>query len=147
VVGRIVRIVEGPIDTEAALKAVREPHNGGLATFYGSTRDNTANKRVARLFYEAYEPMAVAKMEEIAQKIDKKWGVTDIILIHRIGEVPIGEISVFVATGSAHRHEAFCACRFAIDTLKETVPIWKKEFFHDGEVWVGQTPSVQDISK
>ena len=138
---KIVRIVEGPIDFNEALAAVRSPRNGGLATFYGSTRDNSDGKAVERLFYEAYEPMAVAKMDAIAAEIAETWGVTDIAMVHRIGEVPIGEVSVFIAAGSAHRDEAFSACRFAIDTLKETVPIWKKEFFDDGEVWVGQTPS------
>ena len=138
---RIVKIVEGQIDFHEALDAARSPRNGGLATFYGSTRDNSEGKSVQRLFYEAYKPMAVAKMEEIADQIHEKWGVADLAMVHRIGEVPIGEVSVFIAAGSAHRAEAFSACRFAINTLKETVPIWKKEFFDDGEVWVGQTPS------
>ena len=141
---RIVKIVEGQIDFHEALDAVRSPRNGGLATFYGSTRDNSEGKSVHRLFYEAYKPMAVAKMDEIADQIRDKWGVEDIAMVHRIGEVPIGEVSVFIAAGSAHRVEAFAACRFAIDTLKETVPIWKKEFFDDGEVWVGQTPSARE---
>ena len=144
---KIVKIVEGPIDSDEALAAVRGPGNGGLATFYGSTRDNSDGKAVQRLFYDAYEPMAVAKMEAIAEEIAKKWGVTDIAMVHRIGEVPIGEVSVFIAAGSAHRDEAFSACRFAVDTLKETVPIWKKEFFDDGEVWVGQTPSDRETGE
>ncbi len=138
---KIVEIVKGPIDFDEALAAARSPRNGGLATFYGSTRDNSDGKPVQRLFYEAYEPMAVAKMEAIAEEIAERWGVTDIAMVHRVGEVPIGEVSVFIATGSAHRDEAFSACRFAIDTLKDTVPIWKKEFFDDGEAWVGQTRS------
>ncbi len=138
---RLVKIVEGQIDFHEALDIVRSPRNGGLATFYGSTRNNSDGKPVQRLFYEAYEPMAVAKMEEIADEIYEKWEVADLAMVHRIGEVPIGEVSVFIAAGSAHRAEAFSACRFAIDTLKETVPIWKKEFFDDGDVWVGETPS------
>jgi len=140
-VARLVKIVEGPIDFEEALEAVGSPANGGVATFYGSTRDSSDGKPVHKLFYEAYEPMALKKMEGIADEISRRWGVSDLAMVHRIGEVPIGEVSVFIAVGSAHRAEAFAACRYAIDTLKETVPIWKKEYFEDGEVWVGETPS------
>ena len=138
---RLIKIVDGRIDIEEALEAVRSPGNGGLASFYGSTRDNSEGKRVHRLFYEAYEPMATTKMNEIADEIADQIGVQDLAMVHRIGEVPIGEVSVFVAAGSGHRAAAFAACRFAIDTLKETVPIWKKEFFDDEEVWVGEAPS------
>lgn len=138
---RLIRIVEGPLDFAEALAAVRAPGNGGVATFYGSTRDSSEGKPIGKLFYEAYAPMALAKMGQIADEVAARWKVNDLAMVHRIGEVPIGEVSVFIAAGAAHRAEAFAACRHAIDALKETVPIWKKEFFEDGEVWVGQTPA------
>ena len=135
--GRLVKIVDGPLDFEEALSVVRGPGNGAAVTFVGTTRDHSEGKSVLKLLYEAYEPMAAAKMEEIAERIGDEWGLDDVAIVHRIGEVPIGEASVVIACASPHRADAFAACRYAIDTLKQIVPIWKKEFFEDGEVWVG----------
>lgn len=139
--GRLIKITNGPISVDESLKHVEAASNGGLVTFAGSTRSSTRSKNVKHLFYEAYVPMARSEMVKIADFIAENLGVQDIAMIHRIGKVPIGEISVLIAAASPHRAEAFKACRYAIDTLKDTVPIWKKEFFEDGEVWVGETPS------
>lgn len=137
---RLIRVVEGTIDFDEALAAVAAPENGGVATFRGDTRNHSEGNSVEKLFYEAYEPMASEKMNEIADQIEERWQVRDFAMIHRVGEVPIGEASVFIVAAAPHRAEAFAACRYAIDTLKQTVPIWKKEYFEGGEMWVGETP-------
>jgi molybdopterin synthase catalytic subunit len=117
---------------------VEHPGAGALALFSGVVRDQTGGRRVKFLEYEAHGPMALAKMREIAEAIRRRWPtITRIALLHRIGRLEIGESSVMIGVSSPHRAQAFEACRFAIDTLKETVPIWKKEHFEDGEVWVG----------
>jgi molybdopterin synthase catalytic subunit len=119
-------------------RAVEHPGAGALALFSGVVRDQTGGRRVKFLEYEAHGPMALAKMREIGAAIRSRWPtITRIALVHRIGRLEIGESSVMIAVSSPHRAQAFEACRFAIDTLKETVPIWKKEHFEDGEVWVG----------
>jgi molybdopterin synthase catalytic subunit len=118
--------------------AVEHPGAGALALFSGVVRDQTGGRRVKFLEYEGHRPMALAKMREIGAAIRSRWpAVTRIALLHRIGRLEIGESSVMIAVSSPHRAVAFDACRFAIDTLKETVPIWKKEHFEDGEIWVG----------
>ena len=119
-------------------QAVEHPGAGGIALFSGVVRDQTGGRRVKFLEYEGHRPMALAKMREIGAAIRSRWPtITRIALVHRIGRLEIGESSVMIAVSSPHRAQAFEACRFAIDTLKETVPIWKKEHFEDGEVWVG----------
>ena len=133
---RLIRIVEETINFEEALSAVAAPENGGVATFRGDTRNHSEGQTIEKLFYEAYEPMASAELNTIADEIEKRWQVHNIAIIHRVGEVPIGEASVFIVAASPHRAEAFAACRYAIDTLKQTVPIWKKEYFQGGEVWI-----------
>ena len=139
--GRLIKITDGPISIDEGLRQVASHSNGGIVTFTGSTRSSTKDKKVKYLFYDAYVPMARSEMAKIADFIAETFEVRDIAMVHRIGKVPIGETSVLVATAAPHRAEAFKACRYAIDTLKNTVPIWKKEFFEDGEVWVGNTPS------
>ena len=119
-------------------QAVEHPGAGALALFSGVVRDQTGGRRVKFLEYEAHGPMALSKMREIGAAIRSRWpAIARIALVHRIGRLEIGESSVMIAVSSPHRAVAFDACRFAIDTLKETVPIWKKEHFEDGEVWVG----------
>lgn len=137
---RLVRVVDSPIDFDEALAAVAAPENGAVVTFRGDTRNHSEGKTVQKLFYEAYEPMATEKMNAIVDEVEERWQVRDFAMIHRVGEVPIGETSIFIVAAAPHRAEAFAACRYAIDTLKQTVPIWKKEFFDDGEMWVGETP-------
>lgn len=108
--------------------------------FIGTVRNQTKGKKVIRLEFEAYEPMAICEMEKIAAQAFKKWPVQKVLIHHRTGILQVGEVPVVIAVSAAHRAAAFDACRYIIDTLKQTVPIWKKEFFEDGEVWVGAHP-------
>jgi molybdopterin synthase catalytic subunit len=125
------------IDVAALERAVANPAAGAIVTFVGTTRRDNAGRNVLRLEYEAYEPMALAEMRKLAQEAGERWNIVRIAIGHRIGFVDIGETSVAIAVSAAHRAEAFEACRFAIDRLKEVVPIWKKEYFEGGEVWIG----------
>jgi molybdopterin synthase catalytic subunit len=134
----LVEVTAEPLSEERIMAAVGDPAAGGLVLFSGVVRNETGGRRVKYLEYEAHAPMAAAKMREIASAVRLRWpGVRALALVHRIGRLEIGESSVMIAVSSPHRGEAFDACRFAIDTLKETVPVWKKEYFEDGEVWVG----------
>ena len=133
----MIEIVEAPIEIQKIIASVQDPAAGGIDVFIGTTRNNARGKQVVELEYEAYVPMALAEMNKIATDIRDRWSVIHSSFVHRIGIVHVGEASVVVAVSSAHRSEAFEACRYAIDTLKKTVPIWKKERFIDGEVWVG----------
>jgi len=107
--------------------------------FVGVVRDHNEGRRVLRLEYEAYEEMALPLMEKIAAEARSRWRVSEVRIVHRLGRLEVGDAGVAVAVTSAHRGEAFAACRYAIDALKASVPIWKKEFYADGEVWLGGT--------
>ncbi|MBI3454737.1 MAG: molybdenum cofactor biosynthesis protein MoaE [Candidatus Rokubacteria bacterium] len=132
------RVTAEPLSAEALADAVTVPEAGGVAVFLGVVRDSNAGRRVVALEYEAHVPMAEAKMKEIGEAVYRRWpGVKQVAMAHRIGRLAIGEASVIIAVSAAHRRDAFQACHFAIDRLKETVPIWKKEIFDDGAVWVG----------
>ena len=133
-----IDVVTEPLSERVLAEAVGDPGAGAVALFSGVVRDQTGGRRVKFLEYEAHAPMALAKMREIAIAIRGRWpGIIRVAMLHRIGRLEIGESSVMIAVSSPHRREAFEACHFAIDTLKETVPVWKKESFEDGEVWVG----------
>lgn len=132
-----IRIVHERVDVGVLERAVGDPGAGAICTFIGTTRENNAGRTVIRLEYEAYEPMALSEMRKLADEAGRRWPIVRIAITHRIGLVEIGETSVAIAVSSAHRGEAFEACRFAIDRLKEIVPIWKKEHFQGGELWVG----------
>ena len=134
----LVQITSEPLSERALIDAVSDAGAGGIVLFSGVVRDQTGGRRVKFLEYEAHASMAEAKMREIVTAVRGRWSdVTRIAMVHRIGRLEIGESSVMIAVSSPHRREAFEACHFAIDTLKETVPIWKKEYFEDGEIWVG----------
>jgi molybdopterin synthase catalytic subunit len=136
--GDLVELTTAPLSEPALVAAVEDGGAGAIVLFSGVVRDQTGGRRVKFLEYEAHAPMAVAKMREITATARQRFpGVRKLAIVHRIGRLEIGESSVLIAVSTAHRGEAFEACRFAIDTLKETVPIWKKEHFEDGEVWVG----------
>src|SRR6516164_9280310 len=126
-------IVQRPID----VAAVADPATGATVTFVGTTRDHNDGRAVTELEYEAYPDMALAEMRKIGETAKQRWSIAAIAIVHRIGAVPIGEASVVIAVSAAHRVAAFEACHFAIDRLKEIVPIWKKEHFDGGEVWIG----------
>jgi molybdopterin synthase catalytic subunit len=130
----MVRLTRGPIDLAALLAA--GPADGAVCLFVGVVRNENGGRRVHHLEYEAYEDMALPLMEQIAADAAHRWPVSEVHMVHRLGRLEIGEPSVAVAAVSPHRAEAFAACRFAIDTLKASVPIWKKEFYEDGAVWL-----------
>ncbi|WP_341226500.1 molybdenum cofactor biosynthesis protein MoaE [uncultured Arcticibacterium sp.] len=119
---------------------VSEDSVGGIVHFVGTVRNETKGNTVQKLDFEAYEPMAISEMRKIAEQAIEKFDVKKIAIHHRVGTLMVGEVPVIIAVSAAHRVAAFEACQYAIDTLKETVPIWKKEYFEDGEVWVSATP-------
>ncbi len=133
-------IQQHALNTAAAIDWVILPESGGIDVFIGTVRNATKGKKVLRLEFEAYEPMAISELQKIADNVFKKWPVQKVLVHHRTGILNVGEIPVVIAVSAAHRAAAFEACRYIIDTLKETVPIWKKEFFEDGEVWVAAHP-------
>ena len=134
----LIAVTTEPLSERAMADAVADPGAGAIGLFSGVVRNNTGGRQTKYLEYEAYTPMAEAKMREIATMLRSRWpGLRRIAIVHRIGRLEIGESSVMIAVSSPHRREAFEACHLAIDTLKETVPVWKKEYFEDGEVWVG----------
>ncbi|MBI3781245.1 MAG: molybdenum cofactor biosynthesis protein MoaE, partial [candidate division NC10 bacterium] len=120
-------ITDQPISLEPLVNAVTRLSSGAIATFLGVVRAQTRGRQVRYLEYEAYREMAIPKMREIAEEIRRKWEVDEIAMVHRIGHLVIGEASVAIAVSAPHRHQALAACGYAIDRLKETVPIWKKE--------------------
>lgn len=137
----IFQLVREPIDSGTVIRHVRAPKDGAIVTFDGFVRNQSHNRRTLYLDYEAYEPMALAKMREIAAELHQNYRIHRLAIVHRLGRLEIGETSVFIAISAPHRGDAFDACRFAIDTLKRTVPIWKKEYFEDGAVWAdGELP-------
>jgi len=137
----IYELVRQPIGTSVLAGHVRAAEDGATVTFDGYVRNESHNRPTLYLEYEAYESMALAKMREIGAELHKKYRIHRVAMVHRLGRLEIGETSVFIAISAPHRAAAFDACRFAIDTLKRTVPIWKKEFFEDGAVWAdGELP-------
>jgi molybdopterin synthase catalytic subunit len=135
----ILKITRDPLDAAAVralVEAVSYPGAGGLVTFEGVVRDNARGKRVRYLEYDAYPEMAEQEMATIAAEVERRWGTDHLAMVHRIGRMEIGECSVVIVVACPHRAEAFEACRYAIDTLKATVPIFKKEVAEDGEEWV-----------
>ena len=130
-------IVDAEISLARVADAVGDPAAGAIATFAGTTRKSNGGREVVRLEYEAYRDMAVAEFEKIAARARQRWDITKVAIVHRVGVVPIGEISVAIAVSAPHRGDAIEACHFAIDELKAVAPIWKKEFFLGGEVWIG----------
>ena len=129
-------IVETPIDMNDLLAKVASPGAGGIATFLGVVRDNSLGRKVLFLFYEAYAPMAIKEMERLEAEVRERWKLEGFAITHRVGRLEIGEASVAIAVSSPHRKEAIEACHYAIDRLKQTVPVWKKEYWEGGEVWI-----------
>jgi len=136
--GGAFRLSETPLSVEGAVAEVRADDAGAIATFVGTTRRRSRDREVLHLEYEAYEGMAEAEMKRIATELRERHDIIDVAIHHRIGPVEIGETSVVIAISAAHRAPALDACREAIDTLKQTVPLWKKELYVGGEEWIGQ---------
>lgn len=130
------QIVERPITAQEVIDAVADASAGGIVTFLGTVRNQTGGRKVLYLEYEAYPPMAEKKMAQIAAEVRERWEAERVAILHRVGHLEIGEVSVAIAVATPHRKEAFEACRYTIDRLKEIVPIWKREVWEDGEEWV-----------
>jgi molybdopterin synthase catalytic subunit len=135
-----IKIFSLPLNIQSCVDWIMSPESGGIDIFIGTVRNATKGKPVIRLEFEAYDPMAIAEIEKIAKQASEKWPVQKVLVHHRTGVLEVGEVPVIIAVSAAHRAAAFDACRFIIDTLKQTVPIWKKEIFEDGEVWVAAHP-------
>jgi molybdopterin synthase catalytic subunit len=139
----LVLLVRECIDASALVRHVRTAGDGAIVTFDGSVRNQSHGRVTLYLDYEAYESMALTKLQEIAAELHTRFAIDRVAMAHRLGRLEIGETSVFIAVSAAHRLAAFEACRHAIDTLKRSVPIWKKEYFADGAVWAdGELPRI-----
>jgi MoaE-MoaD fusion protein len=136
--GGSIRLVEGPLDVAAVLAEVADEQAGGIASFVGTVRRESRGRRVLHLEYEAYEGMAEEVMADLAERLTSEHGLCAVAIAHRVGRVGIGEPSVAIAVSAPHRDAALTACREAIDTLKHTVPLWKKEVYEGGEEWIGR---------
>lgn len=139
----LILITNDPLDPEPLTRAVRRDSNGAVITFLGVTRDHNEGRSVERLEYEAYSDMAEKQISTIFVEVQERWGLTDLAVAHRLGQLQIGEISLVVVVASPHRREAFEACIYVVDRIKQDVPIWKKEIFLDGEMWVGSEEHVR----
>jgi molybdopterin synthase catalytic subunit len=135
-----IQLLDQPLSLDSCQQFVANPHSGGIVHFVGTVRDHTQGKSVLRLDFEAYAPMAISEMKKIALAAAERWPIRRMAIHHRTGALAIGEIAVIIAVATPHRATAFEACQYAIDTLKQTVPIWKKEIFADGEIWVAAHP-------
>ncbi|MEE8442730.1 MAG: molybdenum cofactor biosynthesis protein MoaE [Dehalococcoidia bacterium] len=133
----MILLTSEPLDAGAVTATVLDDTNGGVVTFLGTTRNETDGHRVLYLEYEAYAGMAEKMLARITEEIKTRWRIRHVSIAHRIGRLEIGEVSLVIAVASPHRVEAFAACQYAVDRIKEDVPIWKKEVFEDGGVWVG----------
>jgi len=140
-------VVREKIDTQPLLAQIKRPEDGAAVLFEGVVRNHTRGRRTLYLDYEAYEEMALKQMEALASQALSQWAVRDVAIVHRLGRLQVGEISVAIVVASAHRAAAFEACRWLIDTLKRTVPIWKKEYFEDGAVWADGEPFPPELTR
>ena len=140
-----IEITDAAIPAETIGAEMKAGADGAVCVFDGMVRDNTRGRRTLHLDYEAYREMALAQMHELAEQAVAQFGVRDVALVHRLGRLTVGETSVLVVVASAHRGAAFDACRWLIDTLKKTVPIWKKEQFVDGAVWADGEPFPEEL--
>jgi molybdopterin synthase catalytic subunit len=136
----LIEIVDGVIGAEAIVAGIKAGGDGAVCVFDGIVRDNTRGRQTLYLDYESYREMALAQMQRLGAEAVERFGVRDVALVHRLGRLLVGETSVLIVVSSAHRAGAFDACRWLIDTLKKTVPIWKKETFADGAVWADGEP-------
>ncbi len=133
----MIEITHDVLDEARITDSVKRDHAGAVVTFLGTTRDHTGDRRVLFLEYEAYRPMADQQLARVAEEMGGRWDLAGVAIAHRLGRLEVGETSLVVAVSSAHRKDAFEACRYSVDRIKQIVPIWKKEFFEGGEVWVG----------
>jgi molybdopterin synthase catalytic subunit len=142
----MLRVTDKPIDLQELVDWVTDPEAGAITTFIGTTRNNNQGRNVIALDYEAYPEMAEKELARLSEEAKKRWQICRMSIVHRIGPVQITEPSVMIAVSAAHREAAFAACRFAIEEIKKTVPIWKKEVYEGGEIWIG-TQSGQPLNR
>ena len=135
-----VKILETDLNEQACRDFVRDQKAGGTVVFVGTVRNQTKSQEVKRLEFESYIPMAIKEMQKIAEQIEAKWDALNVCIHHRVGVLNVGEIPVIIAVSTPHREAAFEACKYGIDTLKQSVPVWKKEVFENGEEWVAAHP-------
>ena len=135
-----IKITSEKLDLQECYRFVEDDSCGGISAFIGTVRNDTQGKEVTQLDFSTYKPMAIKEMQKIAERALEKFNIKKIAIHHSEGMLQIGEIPVIITASAKHRKAAFEACEFAIDTLKETVPIWKKEYFSDGEIWVNAHP-------
>jgi molybdopterin synthase catalytic subunit len=136
-----IDLTDQPIDVAAALQSVEADGAGAINTFIGTVRNRSTGRRVVRLEYEAYDSMALHQLRKVAEQAAEQWPMVEkITVVHRKGILYIGDVAVVVAVSTPHRAESFAACQYIIDTLKQVVTIWKKEFYEDGDVWVAAHP-------
>ena len=140
-----IEIIDSPIPAQEIVAGIKQGGDGAVCIFDGIVRDNTRGRRTLFLDYEAYRDMALAQMRALAAQATERFGVREIALVHRLGRLQVGETSVLIVVASAHRGAAFDSCRWLIDTLKKTVPIWKRETFADGVVWADGEPFPEEI--
>jgi molybdopterin synthase catalytic subunit len=141
----VAAVTTAPLDSAAVVAAVEGEGHGAVATFLGLVRDHNQGRKVTHLIYEAYEPLAVKALERIVGEATERWPSARIAVHHRTGRLEIGEASVAIAASSAHRADAFAACRYAIERVKQIVPIWKHEYFEGGDAWIeGATADPDD---
>lgn len=136
----MIAITDQPIDVDAAIAAAQSERAGAVNVFIGTVRNHAARQKVVRLEYEAYDKMALKKMEEVAAEARRRWPVEKVAVVHRKGVLQIGEVAVVIAVSTPHRRESFEACQYIIDTIKLVVPIWKKEVYENGETWIAAHP-------
>jgi molybdopterin synthase catalytic subunit len=141
-----VEIIDNSIDAETIVARIKDGSDGAVCVFDGIVRDNTRGRQTLYLDYEAYRDMALEQMRRLADEAVEKYGVREVALVHRLGRLAVGETSVLIVVASAHRAAAFDACRWLIDTLKKTVPIWKRETFADGSVWADGEPFPEQLA-
>lgn len=140
----MVALTSRSIDVPELISRLTTPESGGIDVFVGTTRNHSDGRTVTRLEYEAFEPMAVEQMSVLERRARERWPLHRVVIVHRLGVVPVGEASAVIGVSAGHRNEAFEACRFLIDTLKQEVPIWKREHFADGSTeWSGQNSKVK----
>jgi molybdopterin synthase catalytic subunit len=135
-----IKLVHQNIEVEQNLDFVRNDSAGAINAFLGAVRNQTKGEAVKHLFFEGYEPMAIKEMEKLAIEAQKRWNLLRVVIVHRLGKVEISELAVLIAVSSPHRKASFEACEFLINTLKKTVPIWKLEYFKNGQHWVNSHP-------
>lgn len=136
----MIVITDKPLHIQSIIDSVASPNGGAVNVFIGTVRNSTKGKEVKRLEFEAYEPMATKELAKIVEEAEEKWPILKVAVHHRVGVLDISDVPVVIAVSTPHRAAGFEACQFIIDTLKQTVPIWKKEIFEDGEVWVAAHP-------